>query len=54
MRILAFDLKGLRLYDKGALRMIMFAEDRITDGSFTHRLQGTTSPAKPLIYACFL
>ena len=44
MRILAFDLKGLRLYDKGALRMILFAEDRITDGSFTHRLQGTTSP----------
>lgn len=44
MRILAFDLKGLRLYDKGALRMILFAENRITNGSFTYRLQDTTSP----------
>lgn len=44
MRILAFDLKGLRLYDKGALRMILFAENRITNGSFTYRLQGTALP----------
>lgn len=43
MRILTFQVKGLRLYKDKTFHMDLYASDRITDGIFTHRLKGNAS-----------